>query len=1711
MKPRFFSKFASAFLGALITLNLISVSAAALSNAPFEKEDSLRQKIVNSASGKTGRQISVNKHYMGNENRYIVVFKKNAPLTKIKKLLDGYYYRLLADSDERIFLVYVSKPDEFYESRKEFIDVFEKDTLKKNSAYYPNDTYSGAYELGLLGMTDAWGYTLGSESVIVAVIDSGIDRYHEDFSGTKILSGFDYETGQSNVSTDSSGHGTKVAGIIAATDNNGVGCVGIAPECTILPLKITNSDGKIYTSDFIDSLYVAADGGADVINMSLGGYEKLESEEKAIKYAVSKGCILVAASGNEGNDTEYAGQKCYPASYDGVISVGAVDENGKSCVFSQHNDAVDISAPGSGLSLLQSGGGYTYDSGTSFSSAYISGIAALAVSMLDAGYEMTSDQFDYLISSCAKGESDLRTGAGIVFPLGVLENVNFPLVSGVENGGVYYDNVFIFFNRGVATLDGEEFKSGDLCKHTGDHTLKITDGDRTTEIKFTTDNLPLSCSLKEGDGYSYFSFSYGTAYLNGHPYISGDPVKADGKYTLVLTGEHGNSKSFEYDLSFSKPQINGVENGEIYNTPVRIAVATGGKIYLNGKEVEKEFTVFEEGQHTLLIKQNGNLKTSVNFTVSYEGENNPYKFLTVETSLKNAKSISNGEFIAVWNDVNRGARIYESKSGKLLRYINVSESITAIHFEKDYLYIAGTNNVFEIKISDIRSNVSHSLLYQFKFPVSKAVFHGSNLYFVESSSINSGTVKKLSLDYLSETDVCFVRSVPDLISFDSETLSVAFGSKETGNIYVSPASGESLSVFSPFESIETGFIFQRGLIACGGKVFSVSEGKLTFSVNDKKALYFDGKTLITEKGIYDVENGEVLGYHAFELSSVGYSEGIYSAAYSDVSLFISRSLPSAKSPLPATSVGDAFGFTETTSVSKKLTSSVSVGELIYASGEENALFVLDSKTLQFKKRIYLPFTPTGIEALNNKIFVYSENVGALAVYYTDTEKLSLFKTPCGISNLSVCEKYFAFVGEGKLHLYETNGNKLYSDDSNEYISTTFSADGSRLYATNYKSFYTVLTSYLLPAMEKEYERILDYEAESLFCDNAYLYINTVAYLARNGNVAASCSSKIYGKISNAFICAKGLFADNKYISSYFAEGDAFIIKNSELFCFNGYSVFKLTNPHGSDISTPSAIWGVEDGGEYSHSVTVGFSKGMAYLDGKLIESGHTVADGGEHLLEIILPYGMVYSYTFRINASLSSIKIKGGDTAMKVNDTKTFQAEFLPKGSPTEAVMFYSDDDTISVAADGTVTAIKEGEARLYVATLDGRLYSSIKISVLSSMLIFTPSFLGTDRTNGILYGVSSGTVAEQLIGYLEPSLRENCKVFNGDEEETGIVKTGMKISLLNKKGEIQDSLLISVVGDCNGDGNVDVGDLYTACDLMAQENPDAIFVKSADFSNTGTIDVADIFTYKEIILGNDESVKNANTPKDEFGGDVTFCCESKENGTVAVKIYTKGNEVKGLSGKIFYDNEKFAFISSEKIGYINGAEDFEGNVSFFTVFRDEPQETDGRVLMAELTFLPISHSAGTFSARELIVFNGYTASVEDKTASSETQPENSVSNIVPSVGALIPSFSPNVFSYVLRLPAGTSSVDFSHVGGGEIVVLTDGEIRDGSVIKLLIDNVEYTFTVIIDGEKDHAQRYVILVLTIIILTLTVIIFVVFFFGKRIKKRNLPNKTEDSL
>ena len=254
---------------------------------------------------------------------------------------------------------------------------------------------------------DAWedGANIGS-GVVVAVVDSGVDMDHPDLT-ENLVSGYDYADNDSNPD-DEDGHGTHVAGIIAAC-NNAIGVRGVAYGAKIMPVRVLGADGSGSSANIAAGIRYAADHGADIINMSLGGVHRSALEEDAVRYARNSGCLVVAAAGNDnlptalsGSDT-YGGVYASPANFPGVLTVMAADETGSLASFSNYDTDIgkgseyEIMAPGVNILSTTYDGGYGYMSGTSMACPVVAGAAAILMSM-----GCDADSAFQIISSCAK-------------------------------------------------------------------------------------------------------------------------------------------------------------------------------------------------------------------------------------------------------------------------------------------------------------------------------------------------------------------------------------------------------------------------------------------------------------------------------------------------------------------------------------------------------------------------------------------------------------------------------------------------------------------------------------------------------------------------------------------------------------------------------------------------------------------------------------------------------------------------------------------------------------------------------------------------------------------------------------------------------------------------------------------------------------------------------------------------------------------------------------------------------------------------------------------------------------------------------------------------------------------------------------------------------------------------------------------------------------
>ena len=215
----------------------------------------------------------------------------------------------------------------------------------------------------------AWEVPTGSSSINIAILDTGVDQDHPDLAN-KLINNINFS--DSATLDDVYGHGTHVAGIAAAITNNGIGVVGLGYDSTIMNVKVLGDTGSGAYSWIASGIIWAADNGAEIINMSLGGSSASSTLEDAINYAWSKGVVIVAAAGNSGSTTP-----SYPAYYANCIAVAATDANDAMAYFSTYGKWVDVAAPGLSIYSTLKDNAYGYKSGTSMASPHVAGLAAL--------------------------------------------------------------------------------------------------------------------------------------------------------------------------------------------------------------------------------------------------------------------------------------------------------------------------------------------------------------------------------------------------------------------------------------------------------------------------------------------------------------------------------------------------------------------------------------------------------------------------------------------------------------------------------------------------------------------------------------------------------------------------------------------------------------------------------------------------------------------------------------------------------------------------------------------------------------------------------------------------------------------------------------------------------------------------------------------------------------------------------------------------------------------------------------------------------------------------------------------------------------------------------------------------------------------------------------------------------------------------------------
>ncbi|WP_088102404.1 S8 family peptidase [Halalkalibacter urbisdiaboli] len=247
--------------------------------------------------------------------------------------------------------------------------VFTKQGLEMQTI--PNDEFFEPYQWNLTQIEAGrgWNFSNGA-NVNIAILDTGVDPDHLDLKN-KIKHGYNAFDDSSEF-TDEHGHGTHVAGVAAALTNNVTGIAGVSWNSTILPVKVLDKDGAGTSYEVAKGIYWAVDHGAQVINMSLGDYYHADVLHEAIKYAYDHDVVLIAASGNDN-----VSDPMYPANYEEVLTVAAVDDTRNRAFFSNYGPHVDVTAPGAHIPSLFPDNNYVVMSGTSMASPHVAGLAGL--------------------------------------------------------------------------------------------------------------------------------------------------------------------------------------------------------------------------------------------------------------------------------------------------------------------------------------------------------------------------------------------------------------------------------------------------------------------------------------------------------------------------------------------------------------------------------------------------------------------------------------------------------------------------------------------------------------------------------------------------------------------------------------------------------------------------------------------------------------------------------------------------------------------------------------------------------------------------------------------------------------------------------------------------------------------------------------------------------------------------------------------------------------------------------------------------------------------------------------------------------------------------------------------------------------------------------------------------------------------------------------
>lgn len=349
-------------------------------------------------------------------DKELAQIEKEVQAKVIQQLQDSYIFRSThVEAKELIQYFKANWKPEFAEPHYLYLTNETNETNEalgsKQSPVIPNDVLYSKYQWNLpsIETEKGWNISKGTDDVIIAVLDTGVQTNHPDLAG-RFVDGTNI-VDPSKMPEDDVGHGTHVAGIIGATVNNTEGVAGVSWFNKIMPVKVLDSSGAGSTYSVAQGIIWAVDHGAKVINMSLGNYANAEFLHDAVKYAYERDVVLVAASGNDNTD-----RPGYPAAYPEVFAVAATNSGKQRASFSNYGDYIDVAAPGESIASTYPGNQYAALSGTSMSTPHVAALAGLIRSVRP---ELTNEEVMNIMRNCTVDLGD--PGKDIYFGYGEVD------------------------------------------------------------------------------------------------------------------------------------------------------------------------------------------------------------------------------------------------------------------------------------------------------------------------------------------------------------------------------------------------------------------------------------------------------------------------------------------------------------------------------------------------------------------------------------------------------------------------------------------------------------------------------------------------------------------------------------------------------------------------------------------------------------------------------------------------------------------------------------------------------------------------------------------------------------------------------------------------------------------------------------------------------------------------------------------------------------------------------------------------------------------------------------------------------------------------------------------------------------------------------------------------------------------------------------------